>query len=143
VNGIANLSPNTIGFRKAGLITSGFALVIGGLWTAVISQIGIGGFVNTLGATLAPLFGILMVDYFVVRKQVLSQEDLYNMDGGKYHYKNGWHDNAVIAFAIGAVFSVATVWLPMLSDLSGYAWIIGAALGAAVYYIRTKHMKLS
>ena len=143
VNGIANLSPNTIGFRKAGLITSGFALVIGGLWTAVISQIGIGGFVNTLGATLAPLFGILIVDYFVVRKQVLSQEDLYNMDGGKYHYKNGWHDNAVIAFAIGAVFSVATVWLPMLSDLSGYAWIIGAALGAAVYYIRTKHMKLS
>ncbi|UFS55878.1 cytosine permease [Comamonadaceae bacterium M7527] len=112
VNGIANLSPNTIGFRKAGLITSGFALVIGGLWTAVISQIGIGGFVNTLGATLAPLFGILIVDYFVVRKQVLSQEDLYNMDGGKYHYKNGWHDNAVIAFAIGAVFSVATVWLP-------------------------------
>ena len=89
VNGIANLSPNTIGFRKAGLITSGFALMIGGLWTAVISQIGIGGFVNTLGATLAPLFGILIVDYFVVRKQVLSQEDLYNMDGGKYHYKNG------------------------------------------------------
>ena len=143
VNGIANLSPDTIGFRKAGLITSGFALVIGGLWTAVISQIGIGGFVNTLGATLAPLFGILMVDYFVVRKQVLSQKDLYNMVGGKYHYKNGWHDNAVIAFAIGAVFSVATVWLPLLSDLSGYAWIIGAALGAVIYYVRTQHMKLS
>ena len=143
VNGIANLSPSTTGFRKAGLITSGFALVIGGLWTAVISQIGIGGFVNTLGATLAPLFGILIVDYFVVRKQVLSQEDLYNMDGGKYHYTKGWHDNAVIAFAIGAVFSVATVWLPMLSDLSGYAWVIGAALCAAVYYIRTKHMKLA
>ena len=49
----------------------------------------------------------------------------------------------MIAFAIGAVFSVATVWLPMLSDLSGYAWIIDAALGAAVYYIRTKHMKLA
>ena len=130
VNGIANLSPNTIGFRKAGLITSGFAFVIG-------------SFVNTLGATLAPLFVILIVAYFVARKQVLSQEDLYNMDGGKYHYTNGWHDNAVIAFAIGAVFSVATVWLPMLSDLSGYAWVIGAALGAAVYYMRTKHMRLA
>jgi cytosine/uracil/thiamine/allantoin permease len=143
LNGVSNLPPDTTGFRKASLITSGFALVIGCLWTAVIRQIGIGGFVNTLGATLAPLFGMLMVDYFVVRKQVLSQKDLYNMDGGKYHYKNGWHDNAVIACAIGAVFSVATVWLPMLSDLSGCAWIIGAALGAAIYYARTKHMKLA
>jgi NCS1 family nucleobase:cation symporter-1 len=142
-NGIANLSPSTIGFRKAGLITSGFALIIGGLWTAVISQIGIGGFVNTLGATLAPLFGILVVDYYVVRKQELSLKDLYDMEGGKYHYKNGWHDNAVIAFAIGAVFSVATVWVPMLSDLSGYAWIIGAALGGFVYYVRTRNTVVS
>lgn len=143
VNGIANLSPSKISFRKAGLITSGFALIIGGLWTAVISQIGIAGFVNTLGATLAPLFGILMVDYYVVRKQLLSQDDLYNMEGGQYHYKNGWHDNAVIAFAIGAVFSVATVWVPMLKDLSGYAWIIGAALGGVIYYVRTKKVQLA
>lgn len=138
VNGIANLSPSTISFRKAGLVTSGFALVIGGLWTAVISQIGIAGFVNTLGATLAPLFGILIVDYYVVRKQQLSRDDLYNMKGGKYHYKKGWHDNAVIAFVIGAAFSVTTVWVPVLSDLSGYAWIIGAAFGGIIYYVRTK-----
>ncbi|WP_202971774.1 cytosine permease [Marinobacter sp. ANT_B65] len=89
VNGIANLSPSTISFRKAGLITSGFALVIGGLWTAVISQIGIAGFVNTLGATLAPLFGILVVDYYVVRKQELSSVDLYSMEAGQYHYRKG------------------------------------------------------
>ncbi len=142
-NGIANLSPETIGFRKAGLITSAFALVIGGLWTAVISQIGIGGFVNTLGATLAPLFGILIVDYYLVRRQVLSLKDLYNMESGQYHYKNGWHDNAVIAFGVGAVFSVAAVWVPMLSALSGYAWIIGAALGGIVYFIRTKNLKVA
>ena len=141
VNGIANLAPSKISFRKAGLITSGFALVIGGLWTAVISQIGISGFVNTLGATLAPLFGILIVDYYLIRKQELSRDDLYNMEGGKYHYKNGWHDNGVIAFAIGATFSVATVWVPMLSDWSGYAWIVGAALGGIIYYARTKNKK--
>lgn len=138
VNGIANLSPDRISFRKAGLITSVCALVIGGLWTAVISQIGIGGFVNTLGATLAPLFGILVVDYYLVRKQELNRDDLYNMEGGEYHYGNGWHDNAVIAFGIAAVFSVATVWVPFLSGLSGYAWIIGAALGGVIYFVRTK-----
>ena len=138
VNGIANLAPETIGFRKAGLITSGFALVIGGLWTAVISEIGISGFVNTLGATLPPLYGILMVDYYLIRRQKLNRDELYNMSGGAYHYGNGWHDNALVAFGIGAVFSVATVWVPALGALTGYAWIIGAALGGAIYWWRCK-----
>jgi len=71
VNGIANLSPDKISFRAAGLITSAFALVIGGLWTSFISEFGIGGFVNTLGATLAPLYGILIVDYHLLSEQNL------------------------------------------------------------------------
>lgn len=138
VNGIANLNPTKIGFRKAGLITSGFALVIGGLWTAFISQFGIGGFVNTLGATLAPLYGILIVDYYILRKQELKRDDLYNMEGGAYHYGNGWNDHALVAFAIAAVFSVAAVWVPVLSQLSGYAWIIGSILGGVIYYLRSR-----
>lgn len=138
VNGIANLSPSTISFRKAGLITSFFALIIGGLWTSFISEFGIGGFVNTLGATLAPLYGILIADYYLLRKQVLKRDDLYNMTGGTYHFRNGWNDNALVAFAIAAVFSVAAVWVPMLSDLSGYAWLIGAVLGGAIYWLRCR-----
>ncbi|WP_202971773.1 hypothetical protein [Marinobacter sp. ANT_B65] len=34
---------------------------------------------------------------------------------------------------------MATVWVPVLADLSGYAWIIGAALGGFIYYVRTKN----
>ncbi|MDK3074781.1 NCS1 family nucleobase:cation symporter-1 [Sedimentitalea sp. JM2-8] len=138
VNGIANLAPNRIGFRKAGLITSGFALLIGGLWTSFISQFGIGGFVNTLGATLAPLYGIMIVDYYLLRKKELKRDDLYDMDGGTYHFHNGWNDNALVAFGIAAVFSIATVWVPALVQLSGYAWIVGAILGGAIYYLRCK-----
>ncbi len=137
VNGIANLSPSKISFRNAGLITSAFALIIGGLWTAFISQFGIGGFVNTLGATLAPLYGILIVDYYVVRKQELNRDALYNMRGGEYHYGNGWNDKALVAFGIAAVFSVATVWVPALGVLSGYAWVIGAILGGIIYYAQS------
>lgn len=137
VNGIANLSPSKISFRTAGLITSAFALIIGGLWTAFISQFGIGGFVNTLGATLAPLYGILIVDYYVVRKQELNRDALDNMHGGEYHYGNGWNDKALVAFGIAAVFSVATVWVPALGVLSGYAWVIGAILGGIIYYAQS------
>lgn len=138
VNGIANLSPATIGFRKAGLITSGFALVIGGFWTGFISQFGISGFVNTLGATLAPIFGIMVADYYLIRRQKLKLDDLYNPDRGTYHYGNGWNDHALVAFGVAAVFSVATVWVPALGQLEGYGWIIGAVLGGAIYYMRAK-----
>lgn len=138
VNGIANLAPTRIGFRTAGIITSVFALVIGGFWTSFISQVGIDGFVNTLGATLAPLYGILIADYYLVRKQHLDLDDLYRTDGGLYHYGNGWNDHALVAFGVAAIFSVAEVWVPFLSQLSGYAWIIGAMLGGLIYMARIK-----
>lgn len=133
VNGIANLAPDRISFRAAGLITSVFALVIGGLWTSFISQFGISGFVNTLGATLAPIFGIMIVDYYWHRNEELIEDDLYNMEGGAYHYENGWNTAAVKAFAIAAIFSVATVWVPWFGFLSGYNWVIGAILGGVIY----------
>lgn len=133
VNGIANLAPEKISFRTAGLITSVFALVIGGFWNSFISEFGISGFVNTLGATLAPIFGIMIVDYYVHRKQHLDVDDLYNMEGGQYHYGNGWNDAAVKSFGLAAIFSVATVWIPWFAFLSGYNWVIGAILGGVIY----------
>lgn len=134
VNGIANLAPERITFRAAGIVTSIFALVIGGLWTSFISEFGIGGFVNTLGATLAPLYGIMIVDYYLLRDQTLDRAGLYDLDGGQYRYGDGWNRNAVIAFAGAAVFSVASVWVPALASLSGYAWLIGAGLGALIFH---------
>jgi len=138
VNGIASLAPSKISFRKAGLITSLFALVIGGFWTSFISEFGISGFVNTLGATLAPIYGIMIVDYYLLRKEALKRDDLYDMEGGTYHYSGGWNRNALIAFGIAAVFSVATVWVPALGQLAGYAWVIGAILGGIIYFVRCR-----
>ncbi|SEM25919.1 nucleobase:cation symporter-1, NCS1 family [Roseovarius tolerans] len=138
VNGIASLAPSKISFRKAGLITSVFALVIGGFWTSFISEFGISGFVNTLGATLAPIYGIMIVDYYLLRKEALKRDDLYDMEGGTYHYSGGWNRNALLAFGIAAVFSVATVWVPALGQLSGYAWVIGAILGGIIYFVRCR-----
>ena len=74
---------------------------------------------NTLGATLAPIFGIMIVDYYKIRNEELNVDDLYNMEGGDYHYGNGWNDKALIAFAVASVLSVATVWVLALGFWSG------------------------
>ncbi len=136
---LANLMPSKINFRVGGLITSGFALVIGGLWVSTISQIGIFNFVNTLGAVLAPVYGIMIVDYYMIKNGKLDIQQLFSAsEDGEYFYDNGWNKKALVAFVIPAIFSVATVWVPGLGFLSGFSWVIGALLGAVVYFLITK-----
>jgi NCS1 family nucleobase:cation symporter-1 len=131
---IANLNPEKISAKTGGLITAGIAFFIGAFWVSLISQIGIAGFVDTLGAFLAPLYGILVIDYYIVRNQEIDIDELFNgKTTGKYYYGNGWNNRAIYAFAIAAVFSVATVWVPALAQLSGYGWVIGAVLGGLLH----------
>ena len=59
--------PSKINFRMGGLITAGFGFVIGALWVSVITKMGMFPFVNTLGAILAPVFGIMITDYYIAQ----------------------------------------------------------------------------
>lgn len=132
---LANLFPSKINFKTGGMITALIAFPIGALWVSVISQLGMFGFVNTLGAVLAPMYGIMVTDYYLAKNQELDLQDLFSTDpGGKYYYHGGWNRKALIAFFPAAIFSIASVWAPVLQVLSGFAWIIGAALGAILYY---------
>ena len=75
-----------------------------------------------------------MADYYVVRKRQLNINALFTMDpGGEYYYTHGWNQRAFIAVGVAAVFSIAAVWMPALATLSGFAWILGAALGGVIY----------
>lgn len=136
---LANLMPSRINFRVAGIITSVCALVIGGLWVSTISQIGILGLVNTLGAVLAPVYGIIIVDFYLVKSGKLDVDQLFSAaPDGPYFYTNGWNIAAVVSFVLPAIFSVLTVWVPMLNALSGFAWIIGAGFGGVFYWAIAK-----
>lgn len=96
------------------------------------------GFVNTLGAILAPMYGIMVADYYIVKKQEIDVQELFSTNpDGKYYYEKGWNRKALLAFFPAALFSVASVWMEVLQNLSGYAWVIGAALGAVLYYFFT------
>jgi NCS1 family nucleobase:cation symporter-1 len=143
---LSNLMPSKINFRTGGLITAACGFVIGGMWVAVISQIGMFPFVNTLGAILAPVFGIMIVDYYVIKKERLDVEALFSdKPKGKYYYDNGFNQKGMLAWIISGYIAVGTVWPNILitdgltnffSNLGGgggYAWIIGASLGAVIH----------
>merc|ERR1712096_381748 len=130
---LANLMPGKINFRTGGLITAGFGFVIGGLWVAVITKMGMFPFVNTLGAILAPVFGIMISDYYLIKNQRLDGKDFYG---------NGFNSKAMYAWIISGYVAMGTVWpnlliFDALRDFfanagGGFAWIIGAALGAVL-----------
>ena len=141
---LANLIPSKINFRIGGLITAAFGFVIGGLWVSVITKMGMFPFVNTLGAILAPVFGIMITDYYIIKKQQLNVDALFNEGSGKYWYNNGFNLKAMVAWILSGYVAIGSVWpniLPgglgdffaNLGGGGGYAWMIGAALGAIVH----------
>ncbi len=137
---LSNLMPDKINFRTGGLITAIVGFIIGALWVSFISKVGMFPFVNTLGAILAPVYGIMIMDYYIIKKQKIKESDLYSSSPrGAYYYNDGWNTKAFVAWIIAGVFSVATVWHPSLSGLGGYAWIIGAALGAVIHNITSSN----
>ena len=142
---LANLIPSKINFRVGGLITAIFGFIIGGLWVAVITQMGIFPFVNTLGAILAPVFGIMITDYYIIKKERLSVDDLFSdKPSGKYHYNGGFNHKAMLAWVLSGYIAVGSVWpnilvfglddfFANLGGGGGYAWMIGASLGALIH----------
>ena len=144
---LANLMPDKINFRTGGLITAIFGFVIGGLWVAVITQMGMFPFVNTLGAILAPVFGIMIVDYYVIKKEKLNVDALFDASPkGKYHYNGGFNRKGMLAWLISGYVAVGSVWpnilfaglddfFANLGGGGGYAWMIGAALGAIIHLV--------
>ena len=136
---LANLMPGKINFRMGGLITAIAGFILAALWVSVISTIGIFPFVNTLGAILAPVYGIMVADYYLIKKQKIDIQQLFSTDpAGEYYYDGGWNKRALIALAISAIFAVATVWHPTLAALNGFGWIIGAALGAILHMVLSR-----
>ncbi|WFM72043.1 NCS1 family nucleobase:cation symporter-1 [Halomonas sp. CKK8] len=132
---LANLFPSKISFKVGGLITAVLAFFVGALWVSLISQIGVPGFVNALGAVVAPFYGIIVVDYYLVKRQHLDMQELFSSaPGGAYYYVKGWNRRALLAFGGAALFSISTVLVPALSGLDGYGWMMGAALGGLFYY---------
>ncbi len=142
---LANLMPSKINFRMGGLITAVFGFIIGGLWVSTITKMGLFPFVNTLGAILAPVFGIMITDYYIIKKQKIDVDDLFSdSKSGKYHYNDGFNGKGMLAWVLSGYIAVGTVWpnilvfglddfFANLGGGGGYAWMIGAALGAVIH----------
>jgi len=130
---LANLAPKKISFRTGGLISAGFAL-FSLPWQFVESPQAIAIFVGTIGGFLGPVYAIIVTDYYLVKRQNIRTDDLFNATSeGSFWYVNGWNLRALVALAPGVVGSVIISFTPFLSPLIAFSWFISAVVSGALY----------
>jgi NCS1 family nucleobase:cation symporter-1 len=132
---LANLLPRQLNFRRAAIVSAVIGFVILP-WNLYSSPVVINYFLGGLGAFLGPLFGIVMADFWLVRRQKVDVPGLYTDDpSGPYYYRNGTNPVAVKALIPSAVIALVFAFLPALHTVSHFSWFVGAGLGAVFYYV--------
>jgi len=136
---LINFIPSKLTLKSASYIISIIGFLIGIFWLTFLSQIGILSFIDTFGAFFGPLFGVIIVDYYLIKKSSLSNKDIYSIEADSvYYYSKGWHIKALYSLIIGFIFSASTIWNINLMFLQSYAWIIGAIVSSITYYLLAK-----
>ena len=142
-NGFSNLAPGKISFRLGGYITAGIGIAI--MPWKLLESAGAYLFVWLIGysSLLGPIAGIMITDYFFVRKCRLSTAELYR-EQGVYAYTRGWNIRALTALGLGIAPNLPGFLsavglkddLPLFfASLYDYAWFVGAFLAGVVYYL--------
>ena len=135
-NTLLNFLPTKLNIKSTAIIISIFGFSIGILWLPLLSQIVILSFVDTLGAFFGPLFGVMVIDYYLVKKTNLSNKDIFSLESnGEYFYSNGWNIKASYSIVLGFIFSASTIWNESLMNFHSYSWIIGAFISSIIYYL--------
>ena len=132
---LTNLLPRKLNFRKAALVSAilGFVILP---WNLYSSPVVIVYFLGGLGSLLGPLFGIVMADYWLIRKQCVDVPALYAQNANSpYHYRNGINPRAIQALIPSALISLLFAFVPYLQSVSAFSWFIAAGLGAFFYWL--------
>ena len=136
---LINLAPSSLNLKSASIIITILGFFIGVFWLSLLSQIGILSFVDTFGAFFGPLFGIMICDFYLIKKGNLRNRDIYSLEkDGAYYYSGGWHIKGVYSVILGFIFSASTIWNPNLMFLESFSWLIGAFVASFVYYLLAK-----
>ena len=123
-NGFSNLWPRRITFKMGGVITGlvGIAMMPWKLLEDFGSYIF--GWLVGYSGFLGPIAGVLIADYFFIRKQKLSVDDLYLVEG-RYTYSRGWNPVAMFSLAMGVLVALIGLFVPPLRSLYDYSWFVG------------------
>tara|TARA_R110002073_G_scaffold57778_4_gene146804 strand:- start:238824 stop:240500 length:1677 start_codon:yes stop_codon:yes gene_type:complete len=133
-NAFSNLWPKKISFRLGGVITGIIGILIAPWW--LLNEIS--GFLIFVSGLLGPVLGIMIADYYSIRKKKLALAELYKVHGEYSFGKSGYNSAAMIALAIGVFTALIGYWVPQLNFLYSLSWFTGFIISFVVYYLLMK-----
>ncbi len=139
------LNPKRISYKTGGFITAGIAIAMMPWKVLETTQGYIFTWLIGYSALLGPVAGILIVDYYLIRRTELKVADLYLADGC-YSYRAGWNWVAISAFVLGVLPNIPGFLnaafpqtFPDVGDffktVYTYAWFVGVAIAALIYRV--------
>ena len=145
-NALVNLAPRSISFRLGSLITA-FIGVVMFPWKLIESSAGyIFTWLIGYSALLGPIGGILLTDYYLLRRTELDSDGLFRHDG-PYGYRHGYNWIALVSLVAGVAPNVPGFLeaaglverVPaVFSAVYTYAWFVGFGLSGALYWLLSR-----
>jgi NCS1 family nucleobase:cation symporter-1 len=143
----SNVAPQKISWRMGGMIAAVGSILLTP-WNWYSDPDAIFWTLGLLGALIGPLFGILIADYYIIRKQHVIVDDLFTLDeNGEYFYTKGYNPAAVYAVVLSGAVAILSVVIPKLVDvvtwLPDYSWFLGCGLGFVSYWLLAMRMNVA
>uniref|UniRef100_UPI00403F389D allantoin permease n=1 Tax=Candidatus Enterococcus willemsii TaxID=1857215 RepID=UPI00403F389D len=133
------LFPKKINYQKGVLIASMISFLIMP-WKLMENSDSIFIFLNTIGAVLGPVAGVMIASFYFVKKQEINLNDLY-MDTSNKNTKNiykGINQSAYIATIVGLILSLSGQFIPALKAISDISWLVGFGSAFTIYLLLPK-----
>jgi len=142
----SNAWPRLISFRTGGLITGVIGILIQPWNLLSDPHVYIFTWLGFYGGATGAIAGVLIADYWLMRRTRLNLAELYKTTG-VYRYAGGWNWRAVVALAIGVVLAVGGAYtasgtqgpfpadglIGFLKPLYDYSWVVGLLAGFLAY----------
>ena len=135
-NSIINFFPTSLNLKSTGIVIVILSLIFSVFWEPLLNQIGTLTIINTVSSIFGPVFGIIIIDYYVIKNKEVINKDIFSSKiDSAYYFSNGWNIKAIYSLLIGFVFAAATIWNIELKFLQTFSWMIGAFISSMTYYL--------
>lgn len=139
---LSALFPKKINYKK-GVLIAGIISYLIMPWKLMENADSIFAFLNIIGAVLGPVAGVMIADYYVVKKQKIDLDALY-MDKTKDNTKNpyrGVNREAYVATIVALLISLSGQVIPAIQIISSLSWLVGAGLAFTIYVVLKRAKK--
>jgi NCS1 family nucleobase:cation symporter-1 len=136
-NDFANAFPRKINFARGGLIAGVIGILMMPWELYANPQRYIYGWLVGYSGSIGSIAGVLIVDYWILRRTELDLRSLYVKDGA-YRYTNGWNIPAVVATLVGAGVALLGAFWPPMRPIYDWSWFIGFGLAGGIYWALMK-----